>query len=764
MVAAAVGYAEGASPAGSPLPGEERPIGAAKSPVGSEVKRPVVAVVLSGGGALGLAHIGVLECIEQLAIPVDIVVGTSMGAVVGGLYAAGYTPGAIAEIANRADWDELFSDAPPRSLASFHERVLGERYQLRLGFDSRGFWLGSGLIAGQNITTLFELLTLTEGATSDFDRLPRRYRSIAMDILTGEEVVLARGSLADAMRASMSLPAIFSPYPVGGRSLVDGGIVDTLPVEVARRMGADIVIAVRTRTPPVTSVDQLSSPVAVLAQVSHLVVQRSAAPHACEANLVIEPYLGGLKGYQFSRSHELIERGRAAAREARPALEAVAVEVRGAEGSGEDGLGIGSRARAERPPTPLVGQRIASLAVSGGSADDRRVVSAAFQPIVGGPVDGAALRAAVERAYDSGRFALVRFHFVQLAAGARELVVGIVPAPSVRNALAFAVDYAGSWSSVTSSSFELSTGIILQGMAGRGSQLIAEGSFFGSQSASMEYYQPVGGFLFFDPYLKVFRGYLDRAVGLSVTGLPTSCVGGGLWSGVPMGRAGAFEVGYSIAAVNTYRQQSWTAFRETVSSARLLLRADSRPTSVFPRRGVLVEVGYERASPLLGGTAEFQKLAAELQLNLPVSDALTLAMDLSGGTDFTTSWTEETALPLAGAFDLHDRQLFRGYTPGEVVGSHKAAAGLDARVRLLTLSQLFGSDLLLLANLSVGNCWVEPPQSWSGLALRFGGSVGLGLRIERSFGLRLLLSAIESGRFAVSLDLGPMAEGLFDER
>ena len=739
-------------------------------------KRPVIAVVLSGGGALGLAHLGVLESIDALGIPVDIVVGTSIGAIVGGLYAVGYTPAQMTEFAERADWDELFSDAPVRSPQSLHEKMIGERHQLRLGFDRRGLWSGQGLVAGQNVTTLFELLTLDQAGTNDFDKLPRRYRAIAMDILTGEEVVLESGSLADAMRASMSLPAIFSPYPLGGRYLVDGGAVDSLPVAVAKKLGADIVIAVRVKTPSVSSIDELTSPVAVLAQTSRLRVQKDIEAQARLANLVIEPDLNGLRAYEFTRAKDFVARGEAAARERLPELLAIAAEagasaapaslVDGPASLRMDRAGAPSSAAAPRAtaggsPTHLP-YRITGLAIEGATGDDARVISANFRQLVGAPIEATALRAAVNQTYASGRFDFVRFRFGELSDGGRKLIVGVAPAVTTRSALLFGVDYEGSWSTAASNSFDLSAGVTIQGMTGKGSQLLAEGMFVDTQYLYLEYYQPIGSFLFLDPYFKGLRSYGFQTVAAAQVGLPMHSLGGGLWAGVPIGYGGQIRTGYSIASVLTYSQNRSREVAEVVSAARAAVEVDTRPTAIFPDRGLAAEVGYETATPALGGTARFQKLAADFQANLALDDAVTVALTLSGGTDFTVSPSDPGVLSLNDSFDLRSQQQFMGYQCWEVVGSHKAAAGLDVRFRVFPFSQVFGSEIFLLTNFSAGNCWQDPLPTPFDLSLRYGGSLGIGARLQRSLGLRVLASVIDSGRFQLSLDLGSMTERLFE--
>ena len=234
-------------------------------------RRPRVAVVLSGGSAFGIAHVGVLEEIEAAGIPIDLIVGTSMGAIVGGLYASGYSPEAMDRLVTSMDWASILMDKKATVGDRFERSVRGD-YALRVGLNAEGVSLGSGLLEGQNILAKFTELTLHALPVRDFDSLPVPYRAVAVDIMTGDKVVFSSGSIAEAMRASMSIPALFRPYEVGGRRLVDGGIADNLPVDIARKLGADIVIAVESRGPAPKSAESLRSPFAIANQSANLLI------------------------------------------------------------------------------------------------------------------------------------------------------------------------------------------------------------------------------------------------------------------------------------------------------------------------------------------------------------------------------------------------------------------------------------------------------------------------------------------------------------
>ena len=238
--------------------------------------RARVGLVLSGGGALGSAHIGVLKVLEELRVPVDCVAGTSIGAIVGGIYAAGYTPQEIEDVMLAIRWSDLLDDRPDRRRVPYRRKQddLTFLTRLEVGFNHGRFQLPSALVEGQKLNFLLQALTIHTVGLDSFDDLPVPFRAIATDLETGDEVVLDRGDLAHAIRASMAVPGVFSPVEIGGRLLVDGGLVNNLPVDQGRAMGADVVIAVDVGDPLRTR-KRLVSLADVTRQVLRMVVVRS---------------------------------------------------------------------------------------------------------------------------------------------------------------------------------------------------------------------------------------------------------------------------------------------------------------------------------------------------------------------------------------------------------------------------------------------------------------------------------------------------------
>ncbi len=292
--------------------------------------RPRIALVLSGGGARGLAHIGVLKVLERARVPVDLIVGTSMGAIIGGLYASGMEASAIDAEIRRVDWDGLFANrvARPELPLRQKEDDYAVTPALEVGLRDGELRVPLGTVSTRGLELLLRRYTLPVAELRDFDRLPIPFRAVATDMETGQPEILAHGDLALAMRSSMSVPGVFAPTDVGGRLLGDGGLVDNLPVAVARSLGAERIIAVNIGTPlqPRESLDTL---LGVTAQMINILteqnVQRSLARLDAQRDLLIAPDLGRLTAADFQEAAAFIALGEDQAAQQWPALRALAL-------------------------------------------------------------------------------------------------------------------------------------------------------------------------------------------------------------------------------------------------------------------------------------------------------------------------------------------------------------------------------------------------------------------------------------------------------
>ena len=306
----------------APAKAADAVIGATPSALGSAATpaRPRIALVLSGGGARGYAHIGVLKTLEALRIPVDMVIGTSMGAVVGGLYASGLPAEELERRVSATNLGEVAFDRIARSSLpqSLREDEVDYPISVSAGIDDTGkLKLPKGFVRANSFLALLQEWTAPVPSNGSFDQLAIPFRAVATDLETGERVVFDHGSLPLAIRASMAAPGLFSPIEVNGRTLVDGGLTDNLPVDVARDLGADIVIAVDIGT-PLKKRGEINSPADVAQQMVGILIGQNVKAQRDSlkpSDILIRPDLGDITFTDFTRAPEAIRDGSAAAEE-----------------------------------------------------------------------------------------------------------------------------------------------------------------------------------------------------------------------------------------------------------------------------------------------------------------------------------------------------------------------------------------------------------------------------------------------------------------
>ena len=277
--------------------------------------RPKVAVVLSGGGAKGTAHIGALKVIEEAGIPIDYVVGTSMGAIVGGLYSIGYTPQQLDSMVNAQNWKFLLSDAPNPKDVLLDDRLKSERYVLSIPFSLKSANISdAGIIKGRNLARLFSTLTDGYQDSVNFNRLPIPFACVSENLVDGSEVVFHEGILATAMRSSMSIPGVFVPVDLNGMVLVDGGMVNNYPVDVALGMGADYIIGVDVQS-PLLKASGLKSLKDIFGQIINLQGERRYRENLRKTDVLIKVDVSGYSAASFTKEaiDTLIVRGERAA-------------------------------------------------------------------------------------------------------------------------------------------------------------------------------------------------------------------------------------------------------------------------------------------------------------------------------------------------------------------------------------------------------------------------------------------------------------------
>lgn len=423
------------------------------------VERPKVGLVLSGGGARGAAHVGAIRLIEELQIPVDYVAGTSMGAIIGALYAIGYTADEMDSLLMTRDWRVLLSNSVPRSMQPYALREDEQHYQVNIPYENStrtensaryrdaGIRVGRhssrfpkvlarpGLIDGNNLLNEFADLTFAYHDSVSYDVFPRPFACVATDLVTGNAVVLDRGYLAESMRASMSIPGVFYPIYKGSQVLVDGGVVNNYPVDVAHRMGAEIIIGVDLNTGPTMAAELHSFP-RIFERLIGTMGSDLRRHNVESTDVLIAPMVGDypVMGFDSVRLDQLVDIGYEAALQCRPQLEAL-----------KERMGIYAAPVVESEtvlPSPLTASSdtfvLGSISVVGYDRTEMLDLLSQYGISEGRIISGDDMSLAVEGIYGLGTFSSVQYHLSDQEPYALEMLV--VPNPYNQIQLGFRID------------------------------------------------------------------------------------------------------------------------------------------------------------------------------------------------------------------------------------------------------------------------------------------------------------------------------------
>lgn len=459
----------------------------------AEAPRPKIGLVLSGGAARGLAHIGVLKALEEQGVKIDAIAGTSMGAVIGGLYASGYKIDELEKLALGIDWQQALSDAPPREDIPFRRKQDDRDFLVKqkLSFrDDGSLGLPLGVIQGQNLALLLESMLAHASDTRDFDKLPIPFRAVATDIASGEKVVFRKGHLPRVIRASMSIPAVFAPVEMDGRLLVDGGMTDNIPLDVARDMGVDIAIVVDIGT-PLRSRQRLATVVDVLNQSITLMTRRNSEEQLAtlhKNDVLIQPPLASFGVTDFGRAQEMIDAGYRATR----ILDARLAPLRRAEPMDAEL----SAARTPSQRTPI----ITAIRVENDSKVSDDVIRYYIRQHIGEPLDLGRLQTDMGTLYGLDYFEQVQYRVVHKG-NDHTLVINARGKRSgtdyLRLGLNLSDDMRGD------SAFNLGASYRVNGINSLGAEWLTRVQIGDQQELYSEFYQPldVGSRYFIAPYI-----------------------------------------------------------------------------------------------------------------------------------------------------------------------------------------------------------------------------------------------------------------------
>jgi NTE family protein len=672
----------------TPVAGQcDRP---APSAVDAGSDRPRVGLVLGGGGARGIAHVGVLRVLEELRVPVDLVVGTSMGAIVGSLYAAGLSPDSMYRWLGSADWAYLFRDRPSYSRLSFRRKEEAREFPVpfEVGLGDQGIQLPTGLIAGQKLNAELRSLTFPVARIADFDSLAVPFRAVATDLETGRPVVLGDGDLVDAVRASFSVPGVFTPYSLDGRLLVDGGLVQNVPVQVACELGADVIIAVDVGA-RLAEREELRSVVDLTMQVTRIMTRSGTKEQVAALgpdDVLIEPELGDMGSMQFDRWDHAVAAGEAAARALTPALSRLAVSDRAFREDRRRRLAFGDPT--DRIDFVMVG---AYSGRSPGSLIDR----IATRP---GPLDTAALNADIQHLYSLGIYERVDYRIVETDEG-NALILRVREKPWGPSYLRFRLAISDRLGG--EGSYSVAGHVLVPQINDWGAEIIADLEIGERRTAGVEFYQPLGvrGTFFLAPWARyqsvpgdVFVGDLSVARFRNhsgILGLET-----GLHIGNDMEVAVSLERGW-LEATRAIGDPSLEGFSADLGMARARFYLDGLDDPLFPQNGIALYSELAVSREWLGASDDYRLVNGQL-LGAVSLGPWTFFGAAMGATSFRSSLPGYSRVGLGGFL------LMSGYRPGEITGNHLLfGRGMVFRE--------FGDDRAYAGiSLEAGNAWPTP--------------------------------------------------------
>ena len=675
--------------------------------------RPRIGLALSGGGARGAAHIGVLRVMERLRIPVDAIAGTSMGSIIGALYACGMSPDEMEKALEEIDWIDALRDDPPRREFNYRQKEDDFLYGIKaeLGFRKGRVVFPRGFVAGEKLGFILRTLLLGAEGVSHFDSLPIPYRAVGTDLENGAKVVLADGDLARSVRASMAIPGVFTPEVIGGRLLVDGGMSSNMPAEVVREMGVDVVIAVDIST-PLMARDKLETAFSILNQTSGFLTYLNVEEQIRglgKRDVLVQPDLEGVGTLQFEKVQEALKRGVAGAEAVHSQLSALSVS----EAEFQDFL-----RRQRRPPKPL--PVVDELRVADVDGIDPRWITRRILTAAGRPLDLALLRDDFGRIYELGDFDVIDYH-LRNEQGRTILEIAPHLKPIAHGRFRLGVNFTTDFN--TESFFDFRLGYSetrLNRLRADWRTRIVLGN---TVSLETEFYQPLdySGRFFLAPHVGFERKrvtYFDADFAALVVRFDTPYAG--FDAGVSFGKYGEFRLGYlrgrsSLGSVVAPIDLDGLVINHGKVVATLGL--DQLDNVNFPREGYHVSAEADFGRTSLGSEGDFDKLELSVTKvfragNTSLNANLSLSTPLGGSLPFW-EWTS-----LGGPLQLS------GLKPNQLTGPY-AGLGRIVAYRPLGPGGTAGT-FYVGGSLETGNTWASTKDIKLN-ALRLSGSLFLGI-------------------------------------
>jgi NTE family protein len=661
-----------------------------------EDSRLRVGLVLGGGGARGAAHIGVLQELERLQVPVDAIVGTSMGAIIGGLYATGMSAAELEELVGSLDWADAMSDDPNRDDLSFRRKQDDREapIDLELGLRGTELVLPKGAIQGQKLDLLLRNLTLGVSHIQDYDDLPIPFRAVASDIERGEAWIMGEGDLALSIRASMSVPAIIAPARVDGRLLVDGGLVGNLPIEVMQIMNVDVIIAVDVEF-PLYSPEDLDSVLKISEQMLTILMRNEKLrqlDQLGEDDILIQPELGIYASTNFADILETIEPGQAAAHAQADKLAGLALDEKAWREH------LAKRGHPAEPVTQLAFVRVVHDGVLA-----HEVLESKLTVSAGDPIDHEVLAQNANKLYGLQLYEQVSYALVETEEGtgveyrARRKSWG----PNLVNfGVSLEDDFDGS------TAFNVFARLTRSGINSLGAEWRSDLQLGTDPRIVSEFYQPLSfdSRFFVAPRIEASQTNLNAFTAEQPVARYRLTEGEvGFDTGMDLDRKGELRFGLFRGLGRSDVRIGDTALPNVdyqTGGAFARLRFDTLDDAFFPTDGFLGDVKWTLSRPGLGADYRFDTFEIEVMRTLS-RGRNTYQVGLGYATTLESDDTVQDYFPLGGFLRLS------GLERGEISGPHAALAKLVYYRRIGETSGLLDTPIYLGFSAEAGNVWQD---------------------------------------------------------
>jgi len=702
-------------------------------------QRPRIGLALSGGGALGIAEVGVIQWMEEHHIPVDRIAGTSMGAIIGSMYATGMSPNEIQQFAEKINWERAFSPEPGYRQISYRRKQDRRDFQINAPLGLRHGLNGpNGFNSGHEVGLLLDRIAFPTAGLDSFDDLPTPFRCVATDMFTGEAVVLHDGPLAQAVRASMAIPGIFTPVELNGRVLADGGMVENIPVETARAMNADAVIAVELRLAAPNRAE-LQTLTGVLSRALDVMIVQNEHRSLSLAQAKVSIDVSGFSMADYSRVKDLIELGYKSAARQSARLLPYAIQ---------DPVEWNQYLSERQARRRVAVKKVDAIEVVGADEDTDKRLQHRLNKNLHGSVDPAKLDTQLTRVVGEGEFDRLGYEgFTQNGLPALRVTAHEKPYGPPFVDLALNVDGSG----VAAFDFSAGTRITFMDIAHRGGEWRNDLLFGSSNLAATEYFQPIAGSRFFvAPYAfatKFARNSFSGPARVAVFG--DERAGGGFDIG-RTARNQEFRVGYEIfdgKLSPLIGSAGLPIVRGSTGEFRARYVWDGEDSPSIPRVGSRVVASLSRVLQSPGLAHPIGQLDVQTSHFIPLSDKTSLFVLASGGTTFRGEAGPFQVFGLGGPFHLG------AYLPQQFLGNHYAYSALGFRRQLYRLPQVIGHSIYWGGWYEAGSAFGSIADEPGSVVVR--GSFNFGLMADTFVGpISLFTSASPTGQTRVNFTIG----------